>query len=164
LTLEKLTRIVKAKFKIEMTEETLGMQIVRLNSELLLRKLENTDEWLSVQNRQIGIQVLLYEVLQEGLALPNNIQLKIPTNTLYFGVAGADPICFKRRESPNQVWVATGGGGVSVIEDGLVTKIYDTTTGLLDNYVKALLEDAHGSIWIGRYRIGVSVIEKGKVV
>ena len=154
LTLEELTRIVKEKFSIKMPEETLGIQIVQLNSELF-RKKENTDERLSIEE--------LYRASLKRV-LPNKIQLKIPTSPLHFGTDGwANRICFKR-ESPNQVLVATNRGGVSVIEDGRVTKIYDKTTGLPENFtaVNALMEDAHGRIWVSTYQ-GVSVIENGQV-
>ena len=152
LTLEDLTRIVKAEFKIEMTEETLGRLIVRLNYELFSER-ENTAERLPRQ--------VLYEE-QKKRVLPNKIQLKIPTSYLYFGVAGWVNSIYFKQGGANQVWVATDGICVSVIEDGRVTKIYDTTTGLLDPLVNTWLEDTHGGIWVGTGR-GINVIEEGQV-
>ena len=62
-------------------------------------------------------------------------------------------------DTQDRIWVGTYKGGVSVIENGRVTEIFDTTTGLRNKRIQALLEDAHGNIWIGAALGGLNVVK-----
>ncbi len=46
------------------------------------------------------------------------------------------------------VWIATWGGGVASMHDGIKTKVYDLQEGLLSNHTRKLAVDRFGGIWV----------------
>jgi signal transduction histidine kinase/CheY-like chemotaxis protein/ligand-binding sensor domain-containing protein len=55
-----------------------------------------------------------------------------------------------------------GGRGLFRLQNGQLTR-FGREQGLVDESVKALLEDAHGRIWVGTER-GVNLIDAGKII
>jgi len=59
------------------------------------------------------------------------------------------------------LWVGTGGGGLSRLRDGRFTS-FTTENGLANNSVRALYEDRQGAIWIGTDGGGLMRYQDGR--
>ncbi|HYE87624.1 MAG TPA: response regulator [Vicinamibacterales bacterium] len=64
-------------------------------------------------------------------------------------------------DGEGNLWIGTGGGGLSRLSDGLVTA-YTTTHGLADDDTVAVFQDRHGDVWVGT-QLGLDRIRDGIV-
>lgn len=60
------------------------------------------------------------------------------------------------------IWIGTYGGGIAEFRNGVLHKVWNTESGLIDNIVMKILQRNDGSIWAATYG-GVSVIKNGEV-
>lgn len=56
------------------------------------------------------------------------------------------------------IWIASRSSGLFSINNDVVTRHYNKTSGLFSNYVLALEKDAHGNIYAGTHSGGLSII------
>ncbi len=62
----------------------------------------------------------------------------------------------------NKVWLAVWGGGLACW-DGVEQRIYDASSGLIDNSARTLEHDGQGGLWIGT-RLGISHFDGSEFV
>lgn len=62
----------------------------------------------------------------------------------------------------NTLWVGMEGGGLLSYKDGIF-RPFSTKDGLTNNFVRALLEDRHGHLWVGTDD-GLFVLKNGRLV
>jgi ligand-binding sensor domain-containing protein len=63
-----------------------------------------------------------------------------------------------QKDSWGNIWIGTGGGGVSKYS-GQTFEKWSKTNGLRGNYIYATYQDLNGSIWVGTSGGGVTIID-----
>ena len=61
-------------------------------------------------------------------------------------------------DKKNGVWLATNGGGIALIEDEQVSKVFTKKEGLLENVIRSFSEDELGYLWYGTASFGIGNI------
>jgi hypothetical protein len=74
---------------------------------------------------------------------------------------GGEWVSAIRRDDDGNVWIATNGGGLSVVRDGVLTNV--TRGGLGDDTYYSLLEDHSGSFWMSNNN-GITRVRRADIL
>ncbi|NUN08492.1 MAG: hypothetical protein HUU54_04875 [Ignavibacteriaceae bacterium] len=90
----------------------------------------------------------------EGVLIYKNLTLSSPQP--YNGIRDIVNAVFM--DSKGRVWIGTNSKGVYKIVNGAIDN-YTTASGLTDNQVQSIAEDADGNIWIGSFVKGITIFD-----
>jgi signal transduction histidine kinase/ligand-binding sensor domain-containing protein/DNA-binding response OmpR family regulator len=133
-----------------------GPNHINSNEIFCIKKMHNGQTWVGTNGAGINVLNQKNQVILRYTPTPlAPIDRQLPVNGFIRAI---------EEDEDGQVWIATHGGGVAVLDTAAQKfKIYTTYTSTLSNdKVQSLLKDALGNMWVGTFGGGLDLFDKAK--